>query len=256
MVTQGSDMTRILLLGGTTEARRMAKTLAESGLDAVFSYAGRTNNPMVQPIPTRMGGFGGVDGLVDYLQAERITHVIDATHPFAAQMSSNAVHACAEAGVVLSALERSAWAPEAGDDWQCVPHMEGALAALPDDPTRVFLAIGRLNLDLFAAKPQHHYLLRLVDEPTEPLPLPNARAVIARGPFTFDGDLALLRDHKTQLIVAKNGGGAGARAKLDAARDLGLPVIMIDRPAVPERQVLGSVPEVMAWLGQEADRGV
>ncbi len=234
----------------------MAKTLAEAGLDAVFSYAGRTNNPMAQPIPTRMGGFGGVAGLVDYLRAEGITHVIDATHPFAAQMSSNAVHACAEAGVALTALERPAWAPEAGDNWQFAPNMDGALAALPDDPTRVFLAIGRLNLDLFAAKPQHHYLLRLVDAPVAPLPLPNTQVVVAKGPFTFDSDLALIKDHGTQLIVAKNGGGAGARAKLDAARDLGLPVIMIDRPAVPERQVLGTVPEVMAWLDQEADRGV
>ncbi len=235
----------------------MAQALADARLDAVFSYAGRTNAPLAQPIPTRMGGFGGVQGLVDYLRSERITHVIDATHPFAAQMSTNAVEACTQAGVSLTALERPAWTPEAGDNWQFVPDMHGALNAVPDAAARVFLAIGRLNLDLFAAKPQHHYLLRLVDKPTDPLPLPNAQAVIARGPFVFDGDLALLRDHGTELIVAKNGGGVGARAKLvDAARELGLPVIMIDRPAVPKRQVLGSVPEVMAWLGQEADRGV
>ncbi len=234
----------------------MAQALADAGADAVFSYAGHTDNPMAQPLPTRMGGFGGIDGLAGYLSAERITHVIDATHPFAAQMSAHAVAACTQTGVALAALERPAWQAGPGDDWRSVPDMAGALNALPDAPTRIFLAIGRLNLDLFAARPQHHYLLRVVDTPKGALPLPQADVVVAKGPFSADADRALMLDHGTQLIVAKNGGGSGARAKLDAARDLGLPVIMIDRPAVPVRATFGTVDQVMAWLGHDADLGV
>ncbi len=234
----------------------MAEALAESGLDAVFSYAGRTENPMPQPIPTRTGGFGGVEGLQEYLQSEKITHVIDATHPFAAQMSRNAVAACNQVPTKLVALERTPWQPGQGDNWQHVPDMEGALAALPDDPARVFLAIGRLNLDVFTAKPQHNYLLRLVDPPKGDLPLPKARAVIARGPFTVEADKAMMQAHGTEIIVAKNGGGKGARAKLDAARQLGLPVVLIDRPVVPDRQSFSTVGEVMNWLAQDADLGV
>lgn len=203
----------------------MARALADAGVDAVYSYAGRTEAPVAQPLPVRMGGFGGVAGLSAYLQTEQISHVIDATHPFAAQMSRNAVEACAAAGVPLIALERPPWQAGPGDDWTHVPDLAGAVAALGNVPRRVFLAIGRQNLDAFAGVPQHHYLLRLVDPPTEALPLPKAEAVIARGPFTVDGDRALLRTHRIEVIVAKNAGGAGAEAKLVAARELGLPVV-------------------------------
>jgi precorrin-6A/cobalt-precorrin-6A reductase len=241
-------MPRVLLLGGTTEAARMARALADAGVDAVYSYAGRTEAPVAQPLPVRVGGFGGAAGLVDYLRAEGISHVIDATHPFAAQMSQNAVDACAETAVPLVALEREPWQAGEGDRWTPVPDLVGAVTALGEAPRRVFLAIGRQTLEAFAGAPQHHYLLRLVDPPTEPLPLPRAEAVIARGPFDVAGDLALLKDHRIEVIVAKNAGGAGAEAKLVAARELGLPVILIDRPWVPERRVARTVAEVMAWL--------
>ncbi|MCV2882713.1 cobalt-precorrin-6A reductase [Actibacterium sp. XHP0104] len=242
-------MTRILVLGGTAEASRLARALADAGADAVFSYAGRTQAPVAQPLPTRVGGFGGVEGLIAYLRAERITHVVDATHPFAAQMSANAVAACGRAGVALAAFERAPWQPGPGDRWTRVADLGAAVAALPDAPARVFLAIGRQNLDVFAARPGHFYLLRLVDEPQAPLPLPDCAAVIARGPFSVEQDTDLLRQHRIDLIVAKNSGGRGAEAKLAAARALGLPVVMIDRPAVPDRLVLGHVDEVMRWLG-------
>lgn len=226
----------------------MARALAEAGVDAVYSYAGRTESPVAQPLPVRVGGFGGVEGLVAYLRTEGITHLIDATHPFAAQMSRNAVDACAATGTPLIALEREPWQASKGDRWSHVPDLAGAVAALGQVPRRVFLAIGRQTLEAFAGATQHHYLLRLVDPPTEPLPLPRAEAVIARGPFTVEGDRALLTDHRVEVIVAKNAGGAGAEAKLVAARELGLPVILIDRPWVPERPVARSVDGVMAWL--------
>ena len=226
----------------------MARALAEAGVDAVYSYAGRTENPVPQPLPVRVGGFGGVAGLAAYLQAEGITHAVDATHPFAAQMSRNAVEACAATGTPLIALERAPWAAVEGDRWTHVPDIAAAVTRLGDAPRRVFLAIGRQTLDSFAGAPQHHYLLRLVDPPTEPLPLPRAEAVISRGPFTVEGDRALLRDRRIEVIVAKNAGGAGAEAKLVAARELGLPVVLIDRPWVPGRRVARTVAEVMAWL--------
>lgn len=204
----------------------------------------------------RIGGFGGVAGLADYLRGESITHVVDATHPFAAQMSRNAVAACEATGTPLCTFERAPWMAGAGDRWTHVPDIAGAVAALPEAPSRVFLAIGKQNLGDFARAPQHHYLLRLVDAPEGPLPLPDAEAVIARGPFDAASDRALLQDRRIGWIVAKNAGGSGARAKLDAARALGLPVILIDRPALPPRRVADSIEKVMAFLAHRADLGV
>lgn len=244
---------RSLILGGTSEASALARAVAMAGADAVFSYAGRTDAPVAQPLPTRIGGFGGVAGLVDFLRAEQIGAVVDATHPFAAQMSRNAVEACAVAGVPLIGLQRAAWTAQSGDRWQHVVDIAGAISALPARPARVFLAIGKQNLAGFAARP-HHYLLRLVDAPSAP-PLPDCTVILARGPFDLQGDLDLLRSHRISHIVAKNAGGGGAEAKLHAARELGLPVIMIGRPALPARTVVQTVGEVMAWLGH-ADLGV
>jgi len=247
-------MTRTLVLGGTTEASKLAKALAEAGMDAVFSYAGRTANPVAQPLPLRVGGFGGVDGLLRYLREEEISHVVDATHPFAAQMSRNVVQACAEANLPLCAYERPPWRPAAGDNWIHVGDMDAAVQALPETPARVFLAIGKQNLADFAAKPQHHYLLRLVDAPEAELPLPNCSVEIARGPFDEAGDLALMQHHGITHVVSKNAGGRGASAKLAAARALALPIIMIDRPQVPPRMTYGDVAEVMAWLFHTPDQ--
>ena len=241
-------MTRILLLGGTTEASLLAQAIAKAGLAGVYSYAGRTEAPMGQPIHMRVGGFGGVEGLQAYLQAEGISHVVDATHPFAAQMSTNAVTACTATGTPLIALERAPWTPGEGDRWTSVPDIPAAVAALDGPPRRVFLAIGRQHLEPFAARPQHHYLLRLVDAPTRPLPLPDAQVIVARGPFDMAGDTALMHQHGTEVVVAKNAGGKGAVAKIAAARTLGLPVVMIDRPVIPPRRVVHGVAQVMAWL--------
>ncbi len=231
-------------MGGTTEASRLAQALAQAGVDGIFSYAGRTSAPIAQPLPTRVGGFGGVAGLQAFLQAERITQVVDATHPFAAQMSSNAVQACAAAGVPLLALERPAWQAQSGDVWQHVPDIAAAVQALPTEPASVFLAIGRQHLAPFLACAQHWYLLRLVD-PVLDLPAERGQLVLDRGPFTLEGDRALLQAHGITHVVSKNSGGAGAQAKLTAARELGLPVILIARPFIPARTVVHSVNEVL-----------
>ena len=239
---------RVLLLGGTTEAGLMARALAEAGIAAEYSYAGRTDAPLPQPVPVRVGGFGGMAGLAAHLRTGGFTHVIDATHPFAAAMSGNAVAACVAAGVRLIAYERAGWQAGPGDVWQDVADIGAAAQALAGPPRRVFLAIGRQHLGAFAGQPQHDYLLRLVDAPQGALPLPRAEVVIARGPFDVAGDVAVMQRHGTQVVVAKNAGGSGAAAKLAAARALGLRVIMIARPAVPLRLVARDVAGVMGWL--------
>ncbi len=245
----------VLLLGGTTEAMQMGKALAAQGVRATISLAGRVKTPADQPLPVRIGGFGGVEGLIDHLKAQGVTHVIDATHPFAAQMSANAVAACDALALPLLALTRAPWQPGAQDRWTHVPDMDGAVAALAGPARRVFLALGRMNLPAFAAQPQHDYLLRLVDAPGR-VPLPKAQVVVDRGPFDLEGDLALMRAHGTDLVVSKNAGGTGAQAKIIAARQLGLPVIMIDRPAIPERADTHSVEEALDWLHGATARGV
>lgn len=226
---------------------------------AVFSYAGRTAAPLAQPLPTRIGGFGGVEGLTAYIRAENISHIIDATHPFAVRMSWNAAAACAQTGTSLLGFQRPAWVAGHGDHWQCVADTEAAVAALPTAGARVFLAIGKQTLGAFAAKPLNHYVLRLVDPPDASLPLPQATVILARGPFDVAGDTAVLRDHKITHILAKNAGGVGAEAKLTAARALGVPVIMIDRPALPQRDECATIDGVLDWLarhGVATDRGV
>ena len=225
------------------------------GIDAVYSYAGRTRIPLPHSLPTRIGGFGGAAGLADFILEERITHVIDATHPFAAGMSRHAVEACAWTGRPLIALERAPWTRTSGDDWIEVADIDAAVAALPEPRTRVFLAIGRQHIAPFAAKPQHAYTLRFIDAPDGELPLPDAEAIISRGPFTLAGDRELMRTRGIEWLVARNSGGSGARAKIDAARELGLPVIMIARPALPERPHVESVEEVLVWLGHDARLG-
>ncbi|WP_234681104.1 cobalt-precorrin-6A reductase [Bradyrhizobium monzae] len=247
-------MMRALILGGIADASLLAAEIARAGIDAVYSYGGRTRAPADQPLPTRVGGFGGVGGLADYIKREAITHVIDATHPFAAEMSRNAVEACAQTGKPLIALERAPWARAPDDSWIEVGDVAAAVAALPEAPTRAFLAIGRQHIAPFAARSQHAYTLRFVDPPDAPLPFA-ADVIVSRGPFVLDGELEMLRNRGIAWIVARNSGGDGARAKIDAARMLGLPVIMISRPRLPERPRVESVADVMQWLGHRTCLG-
>jgi len=244
-----SDMTpNLLILGGTTEATALANLMADRGLQGTVSFAGRVERPRRQPLPQRVGGFGGIEGLARYIRDTGVTHLVDATHPFAAQMSANAVHAAREAGIPMLALTRPAWHAQAGDRWRHVPDIAGAVAALDAAPRRVMLAVGRMHLDEFAPNPQHFYLLRLVDPPKTPPPFAEYHVVVDRGPFTPDGDRALMEEHQIDLVVSKNAGGSGASAKLDAARTLNIPVLMIDRPALPDRREVATPAEVLDWL--------
>lgn len=247
----------LLILGGTTDATALARLAAEHGINGTVSFAGRVERPRRQPLPQRVGGFGGVEGLAAYLSENGITHLVDATHPFAAQMSTNAVEAARLAGVPHLALTRPAWQPQSGDRWTHVPDIPAAVSALNGAPRRVMLAVGRMHLDEFAPNPQHFYLLRLVDPPKTPPPFAEYHVIVDRGPFSAEGDRALMEEHGIDMVVSKNAGGSGASAKLDAARALGLPVVMIDRPALPARREVATPQEVLDWVAHAGtDRGV
>lgn len=252
---------RILILGGTAEARRLAERLAgRSDLAVTLSLAGRTAAPAVQPVPVRIGGFGGAGGLARYLSVEGIDTLIDATHPYAAVISANAARAAQSAGVPLLALRRPPWRPIAGDRWIEVADVPAAVAALGAAPRRVFLALGRQELAPFAQAPQHRYLVRSVDPVDPPLAVPHATYITARGPFTEADDSALLREHGIEVIVAKNSGGSATYGKIAAARILGLAVIMPSRPPLPAVRAVETVEDALAWLDHvqepRAHRGV
>ena len=213
-----------------------------------MSLAGRTAEPLPQAVPVRSGGFGGADGLAAYLRAERIDALVDATHPYAGIISANAANAAEKTGVPLLALRRPPWRKVAGDNWIDVASVEDAVAALGEAPRRVLLALGRKELQPFAAAPQHSYLVRSVDPVDPPLAVPQAIYITARGPFTEAEDHALLARHRIETIVAKNSGGEATYGKIAAARALRLPVIMLKRPALPEAASVETVEEVLAWL--------
>lgn len=221
----------------------------------MYSYAGRTQVPVNQPLPTRTGGFGGADGLADVIRQDNFTHVVDATHPFATGISRNALVACTTTATPLIALERKPWSKMPGDIWIDVQDVAAAVAALPQARASVFLAIGRQHIAPFAARPQHAYTLRFIDAAAGPPPLADADLIVSRGPFTREAELELMRSRRIEWIVARNSGGEGARAKIDAARELKLPVIMIQRPLLPDRLRVESVADVMRWLGHLACLG-
>ncbi|MCD2182538.1 cobalt-precorrin-6A reductase [Rhizobium sp. GN54] len=226
------DKKRILILGGTAEARELAGRLAARGdLEVTLSLAGRTLDPAPQPVPVRTGGFGGADGLAGYLAAQQIDLLVDATHPFARQISANAERAAELVETPILRLQRPGWQKVEGDRWTCVATLQDAVAALGEAPMRVFLAIGRQETHHVNAAPQHAYLVRSVDPVEPPLTVPHATYLLARGPFTVDDEIALLRDHRIDALVSKNSGGAATYAKIAAARVLGLPVVMVERTA-------------------------
>ena len=248
---------KVLILGGTTEASALARKIAgDTRVAPVLSLAGRTTNPQPQPIPVRVGGFGGIEGLVKFLRDEAMDAVVDATHPYADQMSAHAVAACKGTGVPIASLVRPEWARETGDHWQVVASMEAAAEALGTEPRRVFLSLGRQDLHVFARAPHHHYLARLIDRPDQATLPPDLRLLQARGPFDRADEERLLREEGIDIIVSKNAGGAATHAKIDAARALGLPVVMIARPHKPAGIVMADVEACVAWLHGLAPRGV
>lgn len=251
----------ILILGGTTEARVLAGRLNEGGDVAVtLSLAGRTARPRPQGVPTRIGGFGGADGLARYLREKNIGVLIDATHPFADRISANAARAAEQAGVPLLALRRVPWTKVSGDRWIDVESVAHAVAALGAAPRRAFIALGRKEIEPFSAAPQHTYLVRSVDPIDPPLAVPHAVYVTARGPFSEAEDRTLLEQHRIDIVVAKNSGGDASYGKIAAARALRIPVVMLRRPVLPDVESVGTIEDALSWLNHAvtgaASRGV
>jgi len=250
----------VLILGGTTEARELAAALCGRPFAVTVSLAGRTAAPAAQAVPVRVGGFGGAAGLAEYLRAHHVDFLIDATHPYAEQISANAAMAAAETSTPVLGLRRPPWQAIDGDFWIDVAGPEAAVRALGRAPRRVFLAVGRQELRPFSSAPQHHYFIRTVDPVDPPLDVPHANYILARGPFTEASDREVLESNSINAIVAKNSGGDATYSKIAAARSLGIPVFMFKRPAVPDCPSVATVAEAVDWLhqaaGLEVPRGV
>jgi precorrin-6A/cobalt-precorrin-6A reductase len=241
---------RVLVLGGTGEARRLATALVADGVDVVSSLAGRVADPVLPPGEVRVGGFGGAAGLAAWLATNPVAAVVDATHPFAATMTASAVEACATVGRPLLRLQRPGWTEQSGDDWRWVDSLPRAAEAVTGFGS-VFLTTGRQGLAAFAGL-TGRCVVRSVDPPAPPLPA-RTTVVLARGPFTVEEELALMRQHAVEVLVTKDSGASMTAAKLIAARQLGLPVVLVRRPLLPSGlTVVATVEEVLAWLASQA----
>lgn len=248
----------VLVLGGTSEARQLAARLdGVHGTTVTSSLAGRVADPVLPVGEVRVGGFGGVDGLTTWLTENEITHVVDATHPYSVTMTEHAVQACANAGLPLVVLHRAPWRPLAEDSWITVPSMEAAADALTERPalTRILLTIGRQGVHYFAHLTDQHFIVRCIDAPEGEVP-EHSSILEARGPFDLAGERELLDEHRIEALVSKNSGGKLTSAKLQAARERGIPVIMVDRPPVPEGvDVVSTVDACATWLRTRRDAG-
>jgi precorrin-6A/cobalt-precorrin-6A reductase len=240
---------RILILGGTGEARDLAAELVAAGVDVLSSLAGRVRQPRLPDGSVRVGGFGGAEGLATFLHAEGITAIVDATHPFAGTITANAAQAAAQASVPLLVLRRPEW--EDDSSWDVVPDIRAAATAVRAWPGEsVFLTTGRRDLDVFAADDRHRFLVRTVDPPDGPAP-PRMTLVLDRGPYTVEGESALMREHGVGLLVSKNSGGPMTAAKLRAARSLHVQVLMVARPPLPQGTVtVTTVAEAVRWISR------
>lgn len=242
-------MTRkILLLAGTSEARKLACSLADMPeFSVTASLAGVTRAPAALGVETRIGGFGGAAGLVEYLQRHGTGIVIDATHPFAVNITGNAAKACAQTGVDHMVMQRPGWQPETGDRWHFVDQLDQAAALIPKGAV-VFLGTGRQTLPRFANLADHRLICRQIDPPDGAFPYPNGRFQVGKPPFSIEDEIAFFKRESIDWLVVKNSGGMASRSKLDAARALGLPVILQRRQPVPVANRVETVEACLSWL--------
>jgi precorrin-6A/cobalt-precorrin-6A reductase len=240
---------RVLILGGTRDAADLAKqATALTGVQVITSLAGRTSQPVALAGDVRVGGFGGVAGLIRYLCDRQIDLLVDATHPFATTISWNAAAATDACNIPRLMLIRPAWQPQAGDRWIRVDRLEAAITALPDQAARIFLTLGKPDLSAFAQLKAKWFLMRMIEAPTPTQELPHGTVLLARGPFTLEEERCLLLNHRIDAIVSKNSGGDATYAKVVAARELGIPIVMIERPALPPGRCVADTDSAIAWL--------
>ena len=245
-------MTALLILGGTAEARELAGVLHSRGVPVISSLAGRVAAPRLPPGEVRIGGFGGPEGLARWLLDRGVFAVVDATHPFAARMSASAVAACGRAGVPLLRLERPGWRERAGDRWHWADDVAAAAEAVERLGRRALLTLGRQEVAAFAGVDSTWFLIRTVGRPDPPLP-PRHELLLHRGPFTVSGELGVLDEHRIDVVVTRDSGGDQTAAKLDAARERGVPVVVVRRPPGPSAAVVTTVADAAAWASAQAD---
>ena len=240
---------RVLILGGTGEGLKLA-TLASTipGLEAINSLAGCTDKPTLTSTSTRIGGFGGVSGLTDYLQKHKINLLVDATHPFASQISENAAIASTKLNIPFLMVIRPPWEKKSGDRWLEVENNQTAARVLPELAARIFLTIGRQELVNYAHLKNIWFLMRMIDQPQPNTPLPSGKIITDRGPFSLLKERSLLQKYEIGAIVSKNSGGDATYNKIIAARELGIPVVMIQRPSLPEAEQVSDVESAVSWL--------
>jgi precorrin-6A/cobalt-precorrin-6A reductase len=242
-------MKRLLILGGTGDALALAHQAIDlPGLDVITSLAGRTSTPKNLVGKVRIGGFGGETGLVEYLQTAQIDLVLDATHPFAAQMSWHGAGAARAVGIPWLMLIRPAWEQSSLDNWIEVASIEAAVTAIPTSAQRIFLTIGRQQLAPFSVLTDRWCLMRSIDPPDSNIQLPPGKLLLDRGPFSLEQERQLFKDYRIDVIVSKNSGGDATYAKVIAARELGLPIVMVQRPIVPEGETVPDVVGAIEWL--------
>lgn len=242
----------VLVLGGTAEAAALAEQ-ASGRFDITYSLAGRTANPVLPGnVTVRTGGFGGAGALADWMAENAIAAAIDATHPFADRIARNAAGACARLRIPRLKLVRPAWRNVPGDDWHPAADIADAAAAIAGHGKRAFLSIGRQEVHAFARLAGVELVIRSIDPPAQDDLLPGATYITGRGPFTAADETALFRAHGIDVLVSKNAGGDATYAKIAAARALGFPVIMIDRPATPAGETVESVADALVWLDRQA----
>jgi precorrin-6A/cobalt-precorrin-6A reductase len=250
----------LLILGGTGEALQLAQAVTEQfpDLAVVSSLAGRTENPIMPPSKVRIGGFGGADGLTQYLIENRVSLLINATHPYAAEIGHNALESQRRANIPLLRLLRPAWQKEEADIWIRAASAQAAAPICRSAGRRIFLALGTKDVSAFASLSQCRFLVRMVDAPRVPLPLAQCEVIVARGPFSLVDERRLLMKHNIDLLVTKNSGGAATYAKIAAARELRIPVVMIERPKIAEEpgcETVDSVAGAIAWLATLKSNG-
>lgn len=245
----------ILVLGGTAEARELAAALHAGGVAVTSSLAGRVARPRLPAGAVRIGGFGGPDALAAWLREHAVVAVVDATHPFAERISASAARACPQAGVPLLRLERPGWQERTGDDWHWVDDLVQAAALLPRLGRRALVTTGRQGLGAFAGVDETWMLIRCVDPPDPPLP-PRHELLLDRGPYTLPGELALIDRHTIDVVVTKDSGGEHTVAKLDAARERGLPAIVVRRPPrLAGAPTATGVADALTWARRVAHAG-
>jgi len=246
-------MKKVLILGGTGDAVKLAaKLVTIPQIEVISSLAGRTKKPAALVGQVRIGGFGGAEGLANYLQQNSIDILIDATHPCAGQITHNGAIASHIANIPHLMLVRPQWERVTGDEWIEVESVEAAAKAIPESANRIFITSGRQQLEPFLQRSQVYpdtwYLMRSIDPPD--IKLPNSKMLLDRGPFSLEQERQLLREYQIEAIVSKNSGGDATYAKIIAARELGIPIVMVQRPARPEGEKVTSIEEAIAWLQQ------